>query len=88
MYSVTKEEEFRRRREAMVAQQRREAVNVLRRLDEMRRSQPRLTNGDIVSTPCSIVTAVSHLGPPVLAGTLIKSIGAEVYSPHVLADGK
>jgi len=88
VYSVTKEEEFRRRREAMVAQQRREAVNVLRRLDEMRRSQPRLTNGDIVSTPCSIVTAVSHLGPPVLAGTLIKSIGAEVYSPHVLADGK
>jgi len=38
---LLKEEEFRRRREAMVAQQRREAVSVLRRLDEMRRSQLR-----------------------------------------------
>jgi len=87
MYSVMKEEEFRRRREAMVAQQRREAVNVLRRLDEMRRSQPRPTNGDIVSTQCSVVTTISHLGQPVLASTLINSIGAEVYSPCVRADG-
>ena len=60
---------------------------MLRRLDKIRRSQPQPTNDDIVSTQCSVITAVSHLDQPVLAGTLINNIEAEVYSPRALADG-
>jgi len=59
----------------MVAQQRREAVNVLRRLDEMRRSQRRPTNGDIVSTVCSTLCTFACPRWPLMAVILLIRIG-------------
>ena len=53
---VFQEDEFRRRREAMIAQQRREAYNVLRQLEEMRSQPP---NG-IVSTVSLSVDYLHH----------------------------
>ena len=58
MYNVCQEDEFRRRREAMIVQQRREAYNVLRQLEEMRSQPP---NG-IVSIICmSVICRYKHL---------------------------